>query len=71
MNYDEADDLARARRFTSIRAEVCWDEDEERKYYRLSGDGWKDGEDTTEDPQFALETLPVGTVITLEEPYEE
>lgn len=58
-------------RFISIRAEVCWDEDEERKVYRLSGDGWKDGEETTEDPRFSLDTLPVGSVIILEEPVDE
>ena len=54
-------------RFVSIRAVVCVD-DEGEKFWRLSGDGWKDGEDTTENPQFDIATLPIGAVLTLMEP---
>lgn len=54
--------------YTSIQAEVRIDEDTGEKYYRLSGDGWKDSEDTKDNPQFDLQTLPVGAIIRLLEP---
>jgi hypothetical protein len=55
--------------FVSIRAEVRVDEETGEKYFALSGDGWKDGEDTKDpSPSWAPGDLPVGAVITLEEP---
>ena len=56
--------------FVSIYAEVCLDYETGEKFYLLGGEGWKGVERTQDDPQFHLESLPVGSTITLTEPVE-